>query len=281
MKVIRSIFQMQEERIEIKKKNLSIGFVPTMGYLHEGHLSLIKKSKEENDITIVSIFVNPTQFGPSEDFNKYPRDEKRDLQKCEENSCDIVFLPKKNEMYPQYFFTFVEVEKLGEKLCGKSRPTHFRGVTTVLTKLFHIIRPDRAYFGQKDAQQLLIVKKMVEDLNMEIEIIGCPIIREEDGLAISSRNVYLKENERKDAILLYQSLKQAEELIKKGEKDPLRIKEEMKKIILSGKNNQIDYIEFVDTKTLDPVSKIKGETLIAIAVKTGTTRLIDNIIVKE
>ncbi|WP_213818725.1 pantoate--beta-alanine ligase [Garciella nitratireducens] len=281
MKVIRSIFQMQEERIEIKKKNLSIGFVPTMGYLHEGHLSLIKKSKEENDITIVSIFVNPTQFGPSEDFNKYPRDEKRDLQKCEENSCDIVFLPEKNEMYPQYFFTFVEVEKLGEKLCGKSRPTHFRGVTTVLTKLFHIIRPDRAYFGQKDAQQLLIVKKMVEDLNMEIEIIGCPIIREEDGLAISSRNVYLKENERKDAILLYQSLKQAEELIKKGEKDPLRIKEEMKKTVLSGKNNQIDYIEFVDTKTLDPVSKIKGETLIAIAVKTGTTRLIDNIIVKE
>lgn len=279
MKVIDSIPQIKDEIKKIKKKNLSIGFVPTMGYLHAGHISLIKKAREVNDIVITSIFVNPTQFGPNEDFDKYPRDEKRDLQKCKENGCDIVFLPKKDEIYPDNFLTFVHVENLGKGLCGKSRPTHFRGVTTVLTKLFNIVEPDRAYFGQKDAQQLVIVKKMVEDLNMDTQIIGCPIIREKDGLAISSRNSYLNDEERKDATLLYRSLKLAEELIKAGEKNISKIRKEMEKTILSGKNNSIDYIEFVNCKTLNPVSEIKDTTLIAIAVKTGNTRLIDNIIV--
>lgn len=276
MKVISSI----EEIKKIKRYNISIGFVPTMGYLHEGHISLIKKAREENDIVITSIFVNPTQFGPNEDFEKYPRDESRDLQKCEENGCDIVFLPQVDEMYPDSFLTFVQVEELGKGLCGKSRPTHFRGVTTVLTKLFNIVKPDRAYFGQKDAQQLVIVKKMVEDLNMDVEIIGCPIVREADGLAISSRNTYLSPEERNDALFLNKSLKLAKNLIENGEKNISIIKNEMKKTILSGNNNSIDYIEFVDTKTLNPVSEIKDKVLIAIAVKVGKTRLIDNIVVE-
>lgn len=276
MKVISSI----EEIKKIKRYNISIGFVPTMGYLHEGHISLIKKAREENDIVITSILVNPTQFGPNEDFEKYPRDESRDLQKCEENGCDIVFLPQVDEMYPDSFLTFVQVEELGKELCGKSRPTHFRGVTTVLTKLFNIVKPDRAYFGQKDAQQLVIVKKMVEDLNMDVEIIGCPIVREADGLAISSRNTYLSPEERNDALFLNKSLKLAKNLIENGEKNISIIKNEMKKTILSGNNNSIDYIEFVDTKTLNPVSEIKDKVLIAIAVKVGKTRLIDNIVVE-
>lgn len=276
MKVISSI----EEIKKIKRDNISIGFVPTMGYLHKGHISLIKKAREENDIVITSIFVNPTQFGPNEDFEKYPRDESRDLQKCEESGCDIVFLPQVDEMYPDSFLTFVQVEELGKGLCGKSRPTHFRGVTTVLTKLFNIVKPDRAYFGQKDAQQLVIVKKMVEDLNMDVEIIGCPIVREADGLAISSRNTYLSPEERNDALFLNKSLKLAKNLIKNGEKNISIIKNEMKETILSGNNNSIDYIEFVDTKTLNPVSEIKDKVLIAIAVKVGKTRLIDNIVVE-
>lgn len=276
MRVINSI----EEIKKIKKGNVSIGFVPTMGYLHEGHISLIKKAKEENDIVITSIFVNPTQFGPNEDFEKYPRDEKRDLQKCEENGCDIVFLPQVDEIYPDSFLTFVQVEELGKGLCGKSRPTHFRGVTTVLTKLFNIVKPDRAYFGQKDAQQLVIVRKMVEDLNMDVQIIGCPIVRETDGLAISSRNTYLSPEERNDALFLNKSLKLAKNLIENGEKNISIIKNEMEKTILSGNNNTIDYIEFVDTKTLNPVPEIKDKVLIAIAVKTGNTRLIDNIVVE-
>ena len=276
MKVISSI----EEIKKIKKENTTIGFVPTMGYLHEGHISLIKRAREENDIVVVSIFVNPTQFGPNEDFEKYPRDEKRDLQKCEENGCDIVFLPQKEDIYPKNYLTYVQVEELGKGLCGKSRPTHFRGVTTILTKLFNIIKPTRAYFGQKDAQQLVIVKKMVEDLNMDVEIIGCPIVREKDGLAISSRNTYLSPEERKDALLLNKSLILAKDLIENGEKNISTIKREMEKTILSGKSNTVDYIEFVDTKRLEPISEIQDKVLIAIAVKTGNTRLIDNMVVE-
>ncbi|NLL69724.1 MAG: pantoate--beta-alanine ligase [Epulopiscium sp.] len=276
MKLINSI----DEIKKIKKENTTIGFVPTMGYLHEGHVSLIKRAREENDMVITSIFVNPTQFGPNEDFEKYPRDEKRDLQKCEENGCDIVFLPQKEEMYPNDFLTYVEVEELGKSLCGKSRPTHFRGVTTVLTKLFNIIKPDKAYFGQKDAQQLIIVKKMVEDLNMDVEIIGCPIVREKDGLAISSRNTYLSPEERKDALLLNKSLILAKDLIENGEKNISTIRSEMEKTILLGKNNTIDYIDFVDIEKLNPVSEIQDKVLIAIAVETGKTRLIDNMVVE-
>ncbi len=276
MKLINSI----DEIKKIKKENTTIGFVPTMGYLHEGHVSLIKRAREENDMVITSIFVNPTQFGPNEDFEKYPRNEKRDLQTCEENGCDIVFLPQKEEMYPNDFLTYVEVEELGKSLCGKSRPTHFRGVTTVLTKLFNIIKPDKAYFGQKDAQQLIIVKKMVEDLNMDVEIIGCPIVREKDGLAISSRNTYLSPEERKDALLLNKSLILAKDLIENGEKNISTIRSEMEKTILLGKNNTIDYIDFVDIEKLNPVSEIQDKVLIAIAVETGKTRLIDNMVVE-
>ncbi len=278
MKVIDSIDQMKNEIKTLKKQELSIGLVPTMGSLHDGHISLIKKARKENNILIVSIFVNPTQFGPNEDYEKYPRNEQNDLNICKKNNCDYVFLPQKNQIYPDNFLTFVQVEKLGKVLCGKSRPTHFRGVTTILTKLFNIIQPNNAYFGQKDAQQLIVVKKMVEDLNMNINIIGCPTIREKDGLALSSRNLYLNNEERKDALLLYKSLKSAKNLISSGETNTKNIKKEIEKIISSGKNTSIDYIEIVNCKTLEPISKINDITLIAIAVYVGNTRLIDNII---
>ncbi|TXL63691.1 pantoate--beta-alanine ligase [Cerasibacillus terrae] len=279
MIAINSIDELKANLKACKEKGLSIGLVPTMGYLHEGHLSLIKKAREDNDIVVVSIFVNPTQFGPKEDFDQYPRDRQKDLEKCEENQCDYVFLPQVNEMYPEGFSTYVEVEKLGQVLCGESRPTHFEGVATILTKLFNITKADRAYFGQKDAQQLIIVQKMVKDLNMDIEIIGCPIVREKDGLALSSRNTYLSEEERKDGLLLYESLVRAKELIDGGERNVSTIKQEMKGIINRGKNSEIDYIEFVNGKTLAPVSEVSGNVLIAIAVQVGNTRLIDNVII--
>lgn len=228
---------------------------------------------------VISIFVNPTQFGPNEDYDKYPRNEQRDLDICESNDCDYVFLAQKDEIYPDDFLTYVETEELGQTLCGRSRPIHFKGVTTILTKLFNIVQPDRAYFGQKDAQQLIIIKKMVEDLNMNVKIIGCPTIREEDGLALSSRNSYLNNNERKDALLIYKSLILAKNLIDNGEKDVEKIKKEIKDTINLGKNNSIDYIEILNNKTLKSISKIKDEVLIAIAVNVGNTRLIDNIII--
>lgn len=279
MVIIESIDKMKNEITAYKEKGLSIGLVPTMGCLHAGHISLIKKAREENDIVIVSIFVNPTQFGPNEDFDKYPRTRKKDLEICRTNSCDFVLLPQSDEMYPEDFLTFVEVKSLGKVLCGISRPTHFRGVTTILTKLFNITKATRAYFGQKDAQQLIIVKKMVEDLNMDIEIIGCSTVRENDGLALSSRNTYLNDEERKDGLLLYKSLTLAKNLILNGEKNIEVIKKEMENTINSGKNTSIDYIEIVNSKTLKPVSKVEDNILIALAVKVGNTRLIDNIFI--
>lgn len=279
MVIVESINNMKNEMKTCKEKGLSIGLVPTMGCLHTGHMSLIKKAREENDIVVVSIFVNPTQFGPNEDFDRYPRTREKDLEVCRANNCDFVFLPQSDEMYPEDFLTFVEVEDLGKVLCGISRPTHFRGVTTILTKLFNITKANRAYFGQKDAQQLIIVKKMVEDLNMDIEIIGCPTVREDDGLALSSRNTYLNDEERKDGLLLYKSLTLAKDLILNGEKDAGVIKKEIENTINSGKNTSIDYIEIVNNKTLKPVLKVEDNILIALAVNVGNTRLIDNIFI--
>ncbi|SEF78856.1 pantothenate synthetase [Caloramator fervidus] len=280
MEIIRKVSDMKKKINSIVKEGKTIGFVPTMGYLHDGHKSLIERAREENEVVVVSVFVNPTQFGPNEDYDRYPRDEERDIKVCSEAGCDIMFIPNKDDMYGQDYSTYVEVLNLTEGLCGASRPGHFRGVATVVTKLFNIVKPTRAYFGQKDAQQLAVIKRMVEDLNMDVEIVPCPIVREKDGLAMSSRNVYLSEDERKQALVLYKSLKLAEDLIKNGERNVEKIKGEMIKLINTAKDSVIDYVEIVDNKNLKPLEKIEGEVLIAIAVKIGKTRLIDNTVVK-
>lgn len=280
MEIIRSVTEMKSVIWDIKNTKKSIGFVPTMGYLHDGHKSLIERARLENDTVVVSIFVNPTQFGPGEDFERYPRDEERDKKVCLDAGCDIIFMPESQDMYKDNYSTYVEVLNLTEGLCGASRPGHFRGVATVVTKLFNIVKPDRAYFGEKDAQQLIVIKRMVEDLNMDVEVVGCPIVRERDGLALSSRNTYLNEDERVQALNLYKSLNLAKDMIDKGEKDVKIIKDEMIKLINTAKDAKIDYVEFVDTENLKPINIIKGEVLIALAVKIGKTRLIDNIKIK-
>ncbi len=278
MKIINDIDKMKTYARIMKKENKLVGLVPTMGYLHEGHLSIIRAARNQSDIVIVSIFVNPVQFGPDEDFEKYPRDIKKDEELLKECGVDIIFYPKKEDMYPEGFSTYVDVEKMTENLCGKSRPGHFRGVTTVVMKLFEIIKPDIAYFGQKDAQQAYVVKKMIEDLNMDITMKIMPIIREEDGLAMSSRNIYLTKPERKDTPLLYESLKLAEGLIGSGEISPKKIIKKMRDLLSEKPSLKIDYISIVDTKSLREVTTVEGEVLIAIAVFIGKTRLIDNII---
>ncbi|QCX33224.1 pantoate--beta-alanine ligase [Caloramator sp. E03] len=280
MEIIRSVTEMKSVIWDIKNTKKSIGFVPTMGYLHDGHKSLIERARLENDTVVVSIFVNPTQFGPGEDFERYPRDEERDKKVCLDAGCDIIFMPESQDMYKDNYSTYVEVLNLTEGLCGASRPGHFRGVATVVTKLFNIVKPDRAYFGEKDAQQLIVIKRMVEDLNMDVEVVGCPIVRERDGLALSSRNTYLNEDERVQALNLYKSLNLAKNMIDKGERDVKIIRDEMIKLINTAKDAKIDYVEFVDTENLKPINIIKGEVLIALAVKIGKTRLIDNIKIK-
>ena len=278
MEIVYSVKDMQHTADKLKHSSASIGFVPTMGYLHDGHLALIKQAKEDNDIAIVSIFVNPMQFSPNEDLDKYPRDFERDEMLCEQNGVDYIFYPPKKGMYPEGFQTYVSVDKLTKVLEGASRPTHFRGVTTVVNKLFNIIKPDKAYFGKKDAQQQLVIKRMVKDLNMDIEIVGMPIIRENDGLAMSSRNKYLNLDERKSAICLHRSLDRAEELIKLGVNSADRIKNEMRKLIKSYKYARIDYISINRINDLSELDTIeKQNTLISLAVFVGNTRLIDNI----
>lgn len=278
MKIITTVREMNAFADEARANGRKIGLVPTMGYLHEGHLSLIKKSVSENDVTVVSVFVNPTQFAPNEDFKTYPRDLERDAALANGAGADVIFHPEPEEMYPSGFNTYISVEKLTEVLCGISRPTHFRGVTTVVAKLFNITRADRAYFGQKDAQQLAVVRRMAADLNMNIEIIGCPIVREEDGLARSSRNVFLSDEERSQALVLYRSLCAAEEMLRGGETSVERIRAEIERIIKSAPLADIDYIEIVKYEDLTPVEEINCKILIALAVKFGKTRLIDNII---
>jgi pantoate--beta-alanine ligase len=281
MEIIRSVDEMVAISRKIKAEGKTIGFVPTMGFLHQGHISLIKNARKENEIVAVSVFVNPTQFGPNEDLENYPRNEEKDLELCAEAGCDYIFIPKPVDMYREGYNTYVEVFGITEGLCGASRPGHFRGVCTVVFKLFNIIKPTKAYFGQKDAQQLAVIKKMVRELNADIEIIGCPIIREADGLALSSRNTYLTKDEREQALVLSKSLKLAKELIDSGMIEVSEIKEEMLRLISTAKDSEVDYIEFVDNYDLKPLNRIdrSNQVLIALAVKIGKTRLIDNMVV--
>lgn len=281
MKTIENIARMSTYSKIVRKEGKSIGFVPTMGALHEGHLSLARTAKKHADVVVMSIFINPIQFGPSEDLAAYPRDFKRDEELARSAGVDVLFYPTESQMYPPAFSTYVNVENITEKLCGKSRPGHFRGVTTIVMKLFHIVKPDIAYFGQKDAQQAAVIKKMVEDLNVDIDIKVLPIVREKDGLAMSSRNVRLSPDERKDALVLYRSLKKAEELVKGGERDAAKIVAAMTEMIKAVPSARIDYISIVDAKELKDMQAIAGEALISLAVFIGQTRIIDNIIIKE
>lgn len=278
METVYAINEASDKIKEWKKAGFSIGFVPTMGSLHEGHQSLIERAAAENDKAIVSIFVNPAQFAPMEDFNSYPRNFKADLNLCEKSGVDLIFYPDAAEMYPEGFCSFVDMSGVTQELCGKSRPAHFRGVCTVVNKLFNIIKPDHAYFGQKDAQQLAIIKRMVKDLNIDVEIISCPIIREADGLAKSSRNVYLSPEERKAALILSKAILESEKLVKNGEKNVEKILKFIKDMIKTESLINIDYVEAVDGFTIEKINELKGNVLIAAAVYVGKTRLIDNFI---
>lgn len=277
MKIIRKIKSLRKEISRLRAKNKSIGFVPTMGALHEGHLSLMRAAGRQNDVVVASIFVNPSQFGPREDFKKYPRDIKRDASFCESCGVDIIFYPDTKEMYPQGYNTCVNVEGLGSLLCGAARPGHFKGVATIVTKLLNIASPDRAYFGQKDAQQAIIINRLASDLNIPVKIKVMPTVREKDGLALSSRNVYLSRQERGDAVILFKALSAAKELIRNGEREAAAVISAMKSIIQEKKNARIDYVSIVDMLDLKPVDRIKKKTLIALAVYIGKTRLIDNL----
>jgi pantoate--beta-alanine ligase len=277
MEIVNEIEPLREKISLWKKQGLKIGFVPTMGYLHEGHLSLVRESKKRCQVTVVSIFVNPKQFGPSEDYNLYPRDLERDRRLLEQEGVNLLYYPSVEVMYPEGYRTYVEVELLQDKLCGQSRPGHFRGVCTVVLKLFNLVQPDEAYFGWKDAQQVIIIKKMVEDLNLPVKVVPLPLVRDLDGLALSSRNTYLNPEERKAALVLKKSLDLAEKLILAGERDTGRIKEKMKELIQSEPLARIDYVEIVDLKTLESLEQLDREALVALAVFIGRTRLIDNL----
>lgn len=270
----------QEVRDKVKTwraEGKTVGFVPTMGYLHEGHESLIKRAVAENDAVVVSIFVNPMQFGPTEDLASYPRDLKADAKLCEAAGAKLIFHPEPDEMYTDGFCSYVDMNGLTNALCGLSRPVHFRGVCTVVNKLFNIVKPDKAYFGEKDAQQLAVIKRMVKDLNMDIEIVGCPIIREADGLAKSSRNTYLSPESRKQAVVLSKSIFMARKMVEDGERDAEKVKKAMRELIESEPLTDIDYVEIVDVNTMESLDVIKGEILCAIAVNVGgEARLIDN-----
>ena len=280
MKIVGTVKEVREQIKEWKKQGLSVGFVPTMGYLHEGHKSLMDAARKGNDKVVVSIFVNPMQFGPTEDLATYPRDLDHDAALCESAGVDLIFHPEAEEMYEKDFCSFVDMTGLTEGLCGKTRPIHFRGVCTVVNKLFNIVTPDHAYFGQKDGQQLAVIKRMVRDLNMDIEIVGCPIVREEDGLAKSSRNTYLSPEERKAALILSKTVALGKELAK-TEKDANKVVEAMKKNIETEPLAKIDYVEAVDALSMAPVEKLEGACMLAMAVYIGKTRLIDNTLINE
>ena len=278
MNIVKTISEVRNEVKNWRKQGLSVGLVPSLGKLHAGHKSLIDRACKENDKVVVSVFVNPTQFGPGEDLATYPRDIQRDAALCEDAGAALIFNPEPEEMYFDDFHTYVTMESLSDELCGKTRPIHFRGVCTVVSKLFHIVAPDRAYFGQKDAQQLAIIKRMVRDLNFDIEIVGCPIVREADGLAKSSRNTYLNPEERKAALVLSKAVGLGQELIQKGERNADVIVEKMKQLIEEEPLAKIDYVQAVDAISIQPVAEIKGTVLVAMAVYIGKTRLIDNFI---
>ncbi|MDE6888542.1 MAG: pantoate--beta-alanine ligase [Eubacterium sp.] len=281
MQIETKIESVRQQVGEWKRAGLSVGLVPTMGYLHEGHQSLIDAARKENDRVVVSIFVNPMQFGPTEDLESYPRDMQKDASLCEAAGVDLIFHPEPEEMYGPDFCSYVDMNGLTTELCGKSRPIHFRGVQTVVLKLFHIVTPDRAYFGQKDAQQLAVIKRMVRDLNVGVTIIGCPIIREADGLAKSSRNTYLNETERQAALVLSRSLKAAKVLVDAGETSAQAIRQAIIQEIEKEPLAKIDYVDVVDFHTITPIETIRGSVLTAIAVYIGKTRLIDNFIVEK
>ena len=276
MKIAEKIDDMRKLRRRLTEP---VGFVPTMGYLHEGHLSLVRKARTENPSAVVSIFVNPMQFGPQEDFVSYPRNTQHDLALLDKAGTDLVFIPQADEVYPQPFSARVEIGKVTERLEGTARPGHFRGVTTVCAKLFNIIQPQRAYFGQKDAQQAIVIKKMVTDLNMNIEIVTLPTVREPDGLALSSRNTYLNPHERQAAVVLYQALSLAQQLYANGEKNAERLRQEIIGLIQQQPLADVDYVSIANAETLDELDTVKPPALVSLAVKIGRTRLIDNIVI--
>lgn len=276
MKTVETIAEVRSIVKEQKMQGKTVGFVPTMGFLHEGHASLIDKAREQNDFVVVSVFVNPMQFGANEDLDSYPRDKQHDTELCKEHGADLVFFAQVDDMYKKGFCSYVDMDILTKELCGLSRPVHFRGVCTVVNKLFNIVTPDRAYFGKKDAQQLAVIKRMVLDLNMNVEVVGCPIVRESDGLAKSSRNTYLSDEERKAALVLSQAVKIGMEQVKGGETDCKKILSDMTKHIEKQPLAKIDYVKAVDCGTMQQVEKLEQPTLFAMAVYIGKTRLIDN-----
>lgn len=280
MIVVEKIIEMKKISESVRKEK-RVGFVPTMGFLHDGHLSLVRKSKEMTDFTVVSIFVNPTQFGPNEDYERYPRDIARDKALLEKEGIDVLFFPKVEEMYPKGYKTFVRVIQMEDYLCGRVRKGHFQGVATVVTKLFNIVKPHLAFFGMKDYQQLKIIETMVRDLNMDVEIVPCPTVREEDGLAMSSRNSYLKPEERKKATNIYKALMRGRELFVNGERDSAKILKEVKEFLSKVEGLEIEYANIVHPETLEDVEKIADSAVLATAVRIGSTRLIDNVILKE
>lgn len=278
MEIIITIKEMKKLSYQARQLGRTIAFVPTMGFFHEGHLSLMKEGRKRGDLLVVSLFVNPTQFGPSEDFKKYPKDFERDRKMVEEVNVDVLFVPEAIEMYPPNHQSIVRVEKVTQGLCGRSRPTHFQGVTTVVNMLFNIVMPHVAIFGEKDFQQLVTIQQMVRDLHMDVEVVGMPIVREADGLAMSSRNSYLQPNERKAALSLYRSLKRTGELLQKGERRAERILEGAREVLFSEPLVKIDYIQVCNANTLEDIDEIEGDVVIAIAAYVGQTRLIDNLI---
>jgi pantoate--beta-alanine ligase len=281
MQTFTSVIKMQEWCTEQKREGKTIGLVPTMGYLHQGHLALVREARRSCDIVVVSIFINPIQFGVGEDFEDYPRDLDKDSHVLEQEQVDAIFAPSIKEMYPLGYNSFVEVlGEISQKLCAQSRPVHFRGVTTVVSKLFHICLPDQAFFGQKDAQQVIIIEKMVRELNFPLSIVRVPIVREEDGLALSSRNVYLDEEQRAEALVLNRSLQGARELIQSGERNVAKVKSLLEQMIKTSSGANIEYVEIYDARDLAHIEEIHGPILIALAVKFGTTRLIDNLLLE-
>jgi pantoate--beta-alanine ligase len=275
---ITSIAEMRDRARALRAEGRRVGFVPTMGYLHEGHLSLVRTAAERSDVVVVSVFVNPTQFGPSEDFDRYPRNLDRDSALLSGAGCDILFAPTPEEMYPARYATVVHVQRLSEKLCGAFRPGHFDGVSTIVAKLFEIVRPTLAVFGQKDAQQAAIIERMVTDLNMDVEIVRAPTVREPDGLAMSSRNSYLTDGERRDASVLHRALERGRTLYEEGERDAAKVLDEMRALIESRPAAEIQYVAAVDSRTLDDVEVLGRGTMLALAVFFGSTRLIDNVV---
>ncbi|MFN4219004.1 MAG: pantoate--beta-alanine ligase [Candidatus Bipolaricaulia bacterium] len=280
MLITRTISETRAAIAQARASGKKIGFVPTMGYLHEGHLQLIDIAKEHSDFVVVSIFVNPTQFGPHEDFASYPRDFERDRKLCEAQGADLIFAPEVSEMYPERSLITFQIEKLADRLCGARRPGHFNGVVLVVSKLFNIVQPDVAVFGQKDAQQLIIIKRLVQDLNFPVKIIAAPTVRESDGLAMSSRNVYLNTEQRAQSTVLYKSLQRAKALIEAGERDAKTIISAMEQLITTASEAKIDYIEIVNVHDLQPIARLDGQVLIALAVYFGKARLIDNIVLE-